>query len=345
MPQKEEIARLAMMGLSSAEYVEYGTKFHDAGELGSAEAVCCLAIRADPKNVQAYRMRAFIYNALEQYDKAIADCTEGIRLDPDHIALYYCRGSVYLILKQNDKALADFIDIIDMEPNQALAYNLRGTAYQRLDLQDKAIVDYTKAIRLDPEYADAYNNRGFSYFRLNLYDKAIVDYTEAIKINPNDGIVHAGLASAYDNLNQSDKALAGYLRCVQLYPEAPNHIYTRIAELRVQQAVKEELAKERSATDYFNRRMVYNPPKQASHGDMLREVRKMDYEIMERAAPLIERAGLKWRGLYQPFLEQIDDYDLTAAYHDPASADWDELERLRNMMRWQIDVMIEHEHD
>jgi len=80
----------------------------NAGEYERAIADFSEAIRLDPKNANAYRVRGFTYFFKCDYDSAIADYTEAIRLDPTNAAAYYWRARAYLAKGQPAAAERDF---------------------------------------------------------------------------------------------------------------------------------------------------------------------------------------------------------------------------------------------
>ena len=133
-----------------------------------------------------------VWQAKQEYDKAIADYNEAIRLDPKFTIAYNNRGLARSDKQEYDKAIADFNEAIRLDPKFAYAYNNRGSAWEAKQELDKAIADYTEAIQLDPKDAYAYLTRGLAWEVKQEYDKAIADYTEIIRLDPK-------FASAYNS--------------------------------------------------------------------------------------------------------------------------------------------------
>ena len=79
------------------------------------------------KYKQVYRNRAWSYDRLKEYDKAVADYTEAIRLDPKYRQAYTNRGVAYAKSGDDPKAIADFTEAIALSPNEPMnELNRRG---------------------------------------------------------------------------------------------------------------------------------------------------------------------------------------------------------------------------
>jgi tetratricopeptide (TPR) repeat protein len=149
--------------------------------------------------------RAFSYNGMGDFSKAIADLDNAIKLDPADLASYTDRGKAKAYANDST-AIQDFQYILTKdstgEQAQAALYYLGKIAYQQgafeqsikyddryiLLVHDDAEVyfnrgaakdmimdpagsirDYDKAIQLEPGYKEAYANRGVA--KINLLQK------------------------------------------------------------------------------------------------------------------------------------------------------------------------------
>ncbi len=95
-----------------------------------------------------------------QTDAAIAELTDAIRANPKDAQAYFARGCVWNMQHQYDRAIADLDAAIRLDPWRADAYAQRGNCWADKGNQDRAITDFTTAIRLDPQgRAWRYRNR------------------------------------------------------------------------------------------------------------------------------------------------------------------------------------------
>ena len=163
-----------------------------------AIAACTQAIRANPRNVQAYYNRGLEYKGKLDYDRAIADYTKAIEINPKYQAAYYNRAVAYLDKGMPDHAIADHIRAIELDPRDADPHIALGRVYGSLGNYDRAIGALNKAISLGSEQSKglrntanssgnkAYARRGYTLFFKGDFKAGAVDLLRAVEIS-NDG--------------------------------------------------------------------------------------------------------------------------------------------------------------
>lgn len=124
-------------------------------------------------------------------DVAIAACTNlierGDQSDKRLAEAHYNRGYEYDALREFDKAMADYREAIRLDPEAKLAHNNLG-----LMLYEKggrapnreAHAAYSRAIEIDPELSQAYFNRGVVRFKLGDYSGAVADFEKTLSLKP-----------------------------------------------------------------------------------------------------------------------------------------------------------------
>jgi len=137
-------------------------------------------IEMNPKNVDAYYLRAKAYGKLEEWKKAIQDYSTVIELDPDNWEAYQGRGFAKAIKEIGDTqgAIADFTAAIKLNPDNAGLYYNRGLLKGMSTNFQASIDDYNKAIELAPE-ARYYESRGQAKIALNQKTAACQDFSQA----------------------------------------------------------------------------------------------------------------------------------------------------------------------
>lgn len=109
-----------------------------------------IALKNDPKLVQALIGRSECFRRVGALPKAIADADEALKVDPKSTAALTTRAYAQLRLGKFDRAIADADDALKIDPNSARAYLTRGLAQERTD-KAKADADVKKALELDPQ--------------------------------------------------------------------------------------------------------------------------------------------------------------------------------------------------
>jgi len=97
-------------------------------------------------------------------DEASSVFNQAIIKYPDYVISYGNRGRIYEAKQEYTKAINDYSKAIELAPNIAKSYYNRGNVYRKIENSDQAISDYTSAILLDPSYTKAIENRGILYW-------------------------------------------------------------------------------------------------------------------------------------------------------------------------------------
>ncbi|MEK7433935.1 MAG: tetratricopeptide repeat protein, partial [Cyanobacteriota bacterium] len=150
---------------------------------------------------------ASLYNAKEEYEKAIEFYNKSISINPNFYNAYNNLGNVYKAKEEYDKAIEYHKKALELSPNSYISYNGLGNVYYSKKEYDKAIEYHKKALELSPDNYLFYNNLGDVYKAKKEYDKAIEFYNKSISINPNFEYTYNGLGDVYYSKKEYDKAI------------------------------------------------------------------------------------------------------------------------------------------
>ncbi len=142
-------------------------------------------LRQHPDSAPAYYSRgAARYHARIDLDKAINDLTTALRLEPNQYKAYRMRGLARA--QQGDWAgLRDDCSLaLRFHPTSAELHNLRGTACYRLKDYDAALASFEDAVRLDASRHESFYNRGLARHRQGKLAEAVEDFQQALILNP-----------------------------------------------------------------------------------------------------------------------------------------------------------------
>jgi len=177
-------------------YFARAAKFWDDFKLAEAISDYTRIIELEPGNAEAFYKRARVYHTGSAGDAArvkaaIENCNLAIKANPRYVEAYFLRAE---LLRETDplRALADYTQIIQLEPDNVDAYRGRGAINKQLKDYQNAIADYTRAIELDPsepgsdERGAAYTFANRAYVRFEAGDGkgAVEDYLHALLIRP-----------------------------------------------------------------------------------------------------------------------------------------------------------------
>src|SRR5258706_738721 len=134
-----------------------------------------------------YIYRAFSYDGLGDYTKAIADLDKAIELDASDLASYTDRGKIKGYANDFEGAKKDFLFILARDSTndqaQAAFYYLGKIAYQQQQFE-QSIKYYDKFILLMPTDPEVYFNRGSAKDMIMDPAGSIKDYDRAIQLKP-----------------------------------------------------------------------------------------------------------------------------------------------------------------
>lgn len=142
------------------------------------------AIEANPKNADAYHMRATNLQLMEKYAEARTDYDMALKLNPKLAAALADRAELDLLEGLPEQAILDADAAIELDSKLGEAYLHRGKANLQLERLDEAIKDATAANKMlqgDREAnARAHSMLGQIYLTKQDYTEAIYNYSLAI---------------------------------------------------------------------------------------------------------------------------------------------------------------------
>jgi tetratricopeptide (TPR) repeat protein len=185
-----------------------GLAYRNMGDYKDAVSDFTQALALNPKNWNAYEVRAFCYTELTDFDRAIADYTVAIGHDP-HPGTVFERGQAYLKKKEYSKALADLNRSLKVRPNFAPGYRLRAETYVGMKEFDQAAKDEETALQLDNSAAGR-GSLGWYQYLAGKLPEAIQTSQMAVKMDPNLTFVHFNLALFDAVQGNADAAKTAY---------------------------------------------------------------------------------------------------------------------------------------
>lgn len=227
------VAKYAKGPSPAAHAIKAGESLHTERKYTEAIARFDEAIRLDPGNYEAYRLRGRAKRESGDINGAISDFTKAIEIDPKAHQAYLGRGLALDKAGDRAGAMKDFDEGIALVPNYAPGYGYRGRL--KYDLKDYtgAIADLDRALAIAPKAFAPLFNRALSRAALKDWPSAISDYTKAIEIDPKSSTAHNNRGAMRQQLGDLEGALADYEAAIALNPNyqtAQSNI-TKVKEL------------------------------------------------------------------------------------------------------------------
>ncbi len=131
------------------------------------------------------------------YDRAMRLFSEAVRKDPEQAHALKLRAKVHEHLGRLQLAVKDYDRYLALRPSDPDAYFRRADLLNRTLDHESAIQDYTRGLKLKPSSAGALVGRGLAQVALERYSEAIEDYRLALQLDPANGEVMGNMAIAY----------------------------------------------------------------------------------------------------------------------------------------------------
>eukprot|EP01037_Dinobryon_pediforme_P005721 gene5721-5784_t len=201
------------------------------GQVNLSISGCTALITSPPEpgeNIaNAYIARGFSYDRTGKRDEAMADFEAALKLQPDNAIAHRLRGVARGLKGDNQGALADLNDAVRLNPRDAASLAARGIAFNERGEWDKAIADLTAATQLQANFAQAYQDRSAAYGGKRDYANAIADLDQVVRLLPNDPRAYNDRCWFRALSGKVKEALADCDEAINLAPAAPGVLDSR----------------------------------------------------------------------------------------------------------------------
>jgi tetratricopeptide (TPR) repeat protein len=183
--------------------LDRGQDFFNRKDYAGAAAAATEAIKLDPKNSEAFRLRARAQREAGAIPAAISDFTSAIGLKPDDSSSYNGRGMARKQSKDMAGAIGDFNKAIELDPRNASAYINRANLKSEQGDQTGAIADNNQASTLAPNDPIPLNNRAVAKEKMGDLAGAAADYQKALQLKPDYELAQKNLSRLKEKMQQS----------------------------------------------------------------------------------------------------------------------------------------------
>lgn len=177
------------------------------GLIKTAAKTCAEIIAIDPKNILAYKDRAYYLGQARDFNGQIATLKSAILLAPNDLWLYESLGCAYSNHGFHREAAEAYSHCIAIAPDHSINRINRGLDYLDVGEYDKALVDFNYVIASEPTNYYGYRNRGWLRECQNDFSAAIADYNLARKVAPQMPFIFKDLHRVHNKTGQFKLAL------------------------------------------------------------------------------------------------------------------------------------------
>jgi tetratricopeptide (TPR) repeat protein len=127
-------------------------------------------------------------------EPAIAELNVAIRIDPKRLDAYGTLASVYMMKSDHAKALEVLDHAVEADSQSGDARAMRAAYFLSHGKPDKALADLDEAVRLNPASPNHLRARARVWFERGAFAQTLADLSAVIKLEPADVEAQQGIA-------------------------------------------------------------------------------------------------------------------------------------------------------
>jgi Flp pilus assembly protein TadD len=176
------------------------------GELIWAEQSCSQAIEANPREVDAYKLRGYVYLLGHRFEQAAKDFRVALQLRPNDTQEMAGYGQSLSGMGKFSDAAGQFRKALSTSPQYAPYWNGLCWALAGEGRLDKALDACNQALSSVPGAAGTLNSRAMVYLLMRRYPLAVADYTQSLAVQSAQASAWFGRGLARLSLGQTQGA-------------------------------------------------------------------------------------------------------------------------------------------
>ncbi|MCO6454073.1 MAG: tetratricopeptide repeat protein [Pirellulaceae bacterium] len=187
------------------------------GEVDKAISHMEQILAQHPENLQARAALAEALINLKQYDKALAQIDEAIKLNPESPIGYLLKSQLHMAKEEPKEAKAALDKLLEVEPGAVLALLMRARVQLADGNSQAALEDVNRVLAANPEQppVQAILLRSMIYADQQQFDRAIIDMRLLVENDPENSEWRLQLASFYNASGRPRKAIEIYNEMIE----------------------------------------------------------------------------------------------------------------------------------
>jgi tetratricopeptide (TPR) repeat protein len=205
-----------------------------------------------PTNAAANANRGSAFEALRDWEHALASFEAAIALQPDFVEAHFNKGNVLVAMGRPAAALASYDRAATLRPTLTEAFFNRGNVLRGLGRTEEAVASFDRALALRPRHAETWLNRGLALKEARRWQEALDSYERALQAKPDYPEAHSNRGNVLKALERWEEALAEYDRAIALNADLAEAHFNR-------GTVLQELGRYEAAIDAHGRALALKP--------------------------------------------------------------------------------------
>jgi len=247
--------------LDDTSYVRAASESAMADDMEAAKKHLRMALKINPKNVEAHKDLGVALSKGGDSDSAIEHFEEAIRLAPADSEAHVNLGMERMGQGDTAGGMTLFEKAVALDSESALARSKLGTALLESGRIDEALEQFGEAVRLSPIDPGHNSNYAFALARNERYEEAITYFEKALRLDPKMAEVHHNLGLCFARLNRLEEAVPHFKEAVELNSSDPDY-HNNLGMALVHSGKLEE------AVTHFQKALVLKPDFDAARSNL-----------------------------------------------------------------------------
>lgn len=142
-------------------------------------------IRADEKVDRLIQQGRQAFQS-QQFDKALTHFNQAIKADPKNVNAWWYQAQVHESLEKHAEAVNDYTKVLELDPTLHQALNERGSVYFQLGKINESVKDFDRYIKLVPKAFPSHWKRGISLYYAKRYEDGMKQFNAYESVDTND---------------------------------------------------------------------------------------------------------------------------------------------------------------
>ncbi len=221
----------------SSQWLQYGEKLSNLGDIQGAFFACDQALKKDSQNYSAWCKKGYLFYQQQEYDQTLINFNQALKIEPSLYQINHEKAKILTYLKRFDEAISCYEQALKFKPELDILWIEKADLFIITQQFKTAFNCYQEAQKLNsnnPQLqqkidsvlrqlqlsADQFFNQGNGLFESGNFREALVKYNQAIAHREDFVDAWYQKGNCLAKLNSFDEAIATYNQTLKLKPNS-----------------------------------------------------------------------------------------------------------------------------